>query len=111
MRHRVKEHTPIELDIEKDLIFLSVENVIDQNTLKDYENKIEKGEEINLIDVFKTRNRKNILEDLNTSGLVPLIREAEEGEWMYIVTDGNHRATAHVNKKKNIPAYLIWVDK
>jgi len=111
MRHRVKEYTLVELEIEKDLVFLNSENVLDKNTLKEYEEKIEKRERIKPIEIFKTRNRENILEELDVPKLIPLIREAQKDEWIYVVTDGNHRATAFVNKGKNIPAYLIWIDK
>ena len=109
MRHRVKEYTRIEINIEKDLIFLNAENVLDKNTLKNYEENINNN--IIPIEVFKTKYRDTLLKELGIKKLIPLIREANSGEWIYIVTDGNHRATAFVNKKKNIPAYLIWIDE
>ena len=111
MRHRVKEHTRIEIDIENDLIFLNAENVLDKNTLEMYETKIKNNFNVDPIEVFKTKYRDTLLKELRVKKLNSLIREAKFGEWIYIVTDGNHRATAFVNKKKNIPAYLIWVDK
>ena len=111
MLHRVKEYTPIELDIKKDPVFLDVVNEIDKETLKKYEEKIENNIKIDPVNVIKVKNKENILEELDVSELISLTREARKDEWIYIITDGCHRATAHRNKKKNIPAYLIWIDE
>lgn len=111
MRHRDNQYTFIELDIKKDLIFINAENVLDKKTLKEYEDKIENNVSIKPINIFKTKNRKTLLKELEVTKLIPLIREAQMNEWIYVVTDGCHRATAFTNKKKKIPAYLIWIDE
>ena len=105
MRHRVDRYELFELDINKNSIYRNAENKIDEETVKKYE-----VEKFKPIEVFKIRNKENIIKELNVRELVQMTKEAKKDEWIYIVTDGCHRATAAINKKINIKAYLIWVD-
>lgn len=101
------EEIPIELDFERDPIFLNADNFIYEEGVKKYEKKIDNNEEIDYVEVIKVRNIKNLLGILNISGIVPLGIEVKIDDWIYIVTCGHHRTKARFNKIKKLKARII----
>ena len=107
----IQEGQIITLNLLTDKVFLNVDNPIDQKQIRFYENKIGSGEQIEPIGVVYIRVESSILHELGCSDLEPLssVGTAKRGDWIFVVTNGHHRAIAAKNMKASLQARIVRV--
>ena len=97
----------IELDFNKDPIFLNADNPVFKDGVKIYEEKIDNNEKIDHVELIKVKKVKNLLSILKVTKLILLGKDVKENKYIYIVTNGHHRTQAYFNKKKKLKAKII----
>lgn len=105
----VQEGQIITLDLLTDKVFLNADNPIDHRQVRAYEQKIEHKQSLDPIGVVYIQVRPSILQELGCSDVIPLGLHAKKGDWIFLVTNGHHRAIASKNKGVPLKAKIIRI--